>query len=193
MNLLEALQQSRSSKPLKDKVIEYFKDLYSDICDIPSEVDHSIFRGKQRIIKLVNFIKLGWNDEDWDHGYLTDLLEYKLNAMSNELKLRGHAEDSELRSKQLRVAAKALRLWQSERFADIYSIDKYEIVWEPVGELTLSSKIVHADSKIELTSKELDIRQKELNECYKKQRRAAKKYKLIFFKLMYRNYNNFWD
>ena len=193
MNLLEALQKSRDKKTLKAKVVEFFEDTYSDICNIPDDISHSIFRGKQRIIKLVNFIKLGWEDEDWDHGYLTKMLTYKLNAMSNELHLRGHAEDSELRAKQLRVAAKALNLWQSDKFTDIYNMDKYETTWKSVGDRTVSSHIVHADTKIPLTEDELEIRAKELKESYKKQAKALKKYKLIFFKLIYRNYNNFWD
>lgn len=193
MDLLTAIEQSRAKKTFKSRVVEFFEDAYSDICNIPDDISHSLFRGKQRILKLVNFIKLGWEDEDWDHGYLTKLLTYKLNAMSNELHVRGHAVDSELRSKQLRVAAKALNLWQSDRFVDIYRIDKYETTWKAVGDLTVSSHIVHADTKIPLTEDELKLRARELKESYKKQNKALRKYKLIFFKIMYRNYSKFWD
>ena len=46
---------------------------------------YKIKRFFNKIIRILEFIKLGWRDEDWDYEYMLDLIEFKCKKMRKYL------------------------------------------------------------------------------------------------------------
>ena len=90
MNLRKALDGIQANKSVLTKIKEGYGDAVEHVIDIPYDIKVLFERFTHRMRKLIQFIKLGWDDYDWDHGYLTNILVYKLNAMSVYHKTRGH-------------------------------------------------------------------------------------------------------
>lgn len=198
MNLRETLDEIQDNKSLVAKIKEAYSDIVEYITDIPYDIKVLFQRFMHRTRKLVQFIKLGWNDYDFDHAYLTDLLVYKLNAMSKYHKESGHTEDADKMAKQLRVAAKALRKYTELDHAAVYdrrnpSKVNSEYSWGRTENGLLTLKRVYIGTNTEISENDSKIIQEEMRQSLKYEKRQLKRYKRVFFKIMYDNYLKFWD
>lgn len=198
MNLRKVLDDIQASKSLLTKIKEGYSDIVEYIVDIPYDIGILFQRFNHRTRKLIQFIKLGWNDYDFDHGYLTDLLVYKLNAMSKYHKESGHTEDADKMAKQMRVAAKALQKYTDFNHATDYdrrnpSKINSEHSWNRTESGLLSLKRVYTGTNLELSEEDIKIIREECRQSIRYEKRQLKRYKRIFFKLMYDNYLKWWD
>lgn len=198
MNLRNALDDIQASKSVYTKIKEAYSDVVEYITDIPYDIKVLFQRFTHRTRKLVQFIKLGWNDYDFDHAYLTDLLVYKLNAMSKYHKESGYSVDADKMAKQLRVAAKALQKYtELDHAADYDRRNPSKVNSEPSwcrtenGLLTL--KRVYTGTNTEISEDDSMIIREERRQSMRYEKRQLKRYKRIFFKIMYDNYLKFWD
>ena len=72
-----------------ESIVERLQDLY-----------RSIKRFFQAIKRSYDFAKIGWGNYDWDHGYLFELMLFKLQRIEISLK-NGLAEQSDRKSTRL--------------------------------------------------------------------------------------------
>lgn len=152
-------------------------------------------RTKYRLHKLYDFLCLGWNDFDWDHGFLTDILLYKLDKMANEHEVNGHAENSKELAKLLRIARVSLYNWQKRKVRNRFIKEYMGLV--PVVRAAWTSPVKFTyyypgtDSK--LLPEDEKMYSEAIQYAFKKERKYRRKYKRRFFKIMYENYERVWD
>ena len=185
-------------KTLPKLVKSYIEDFLDMLEDLPYDIQFIYTRTIHRTRKLYDFIKLGWEDQDYDYGYLTDILKYKLDKMSLLHKNEGHAADHNIVAKRLRVASKALTLWQKDDYHSKYCDKKeclaYDYISKPSGEKGFSQLIrVYEGTSIELTDYDEAAVRKIYANARKFETHMKKKYKKIFFRIMYKYYESFWD
>lgn len=175
-----------------DQYIEIIKE---DIVDFYDNLTGYYRRTKHRLQKLYDFLRLGWNDFDWDHGFLTNILLYKLRKMSEEHEKNGHAENSTEIAKLLRTARLSLYNWQKRDVRDRFIKEYMGLV--PVVRMSHISPIYFTyyypgtDSK--LLPEDEKMYSEAISYAHKKERKYRHKYKRKFFKIMYENYERFWD
>ena len=198
MNLRKALDEIQAQKSISTKIKEAYSDVIEYVTDIPYDIKVLFQRFTHRTRKLIEFIKLGWNDYDFDHAYLTEVLVYKLNAMSKYHKESGHTVDADKMAKQLRVAAKALQKYTVLDHSLDYDrrnpskVDS-EYNWSRTDNGLLSLRRVYAGTDVEISEEDAKIIREEMRQSLRYEKRQLKRYKRIFFKIMYDNYLKFWD
>lgn len=198
MNLRKALDDIQARKSTLTKIKEAYSDIVEYITDIPYDIKVLFQRLTHRTRKLIDFIKLGWNDYDFDHAYLTEVLVYKLNAMSKYHKESGHTVDADKMAKQLRVAAKALQKYTVLDHSLDYDrrnpskVDS-EYNWSRTDNGLLSLRRVYTGTEVEISEEDAKIIREEMRQSMRYEKRQLKRYKRIFFKIMYDNYLKFWD
>jgi hypothetical protein len=151
-----------------------------------------------RINKLCDFIKLGWNDYDWDYQFMLDILEYKFKKMENQFKYHGVAEDSNKSEQICRVLHKSLSKYQNDNYINKYK-EKY-LPFDVTFKITRNEDdsviklvTIRSDTLEELTEDETVLYHKVFRRGYKYEKRMKKKYKKIFFKTMYKHLEKLWD
>lgn len=198
MNLRKALDGIQANKSVLTKIKEGYGDAVEHVIDIPYDIKVLFERFTHRMRKLIQFIKLGWDDYDWDHGYLTNILVYKLNAMSVYHKTRGHTVDADKMAKQLRVAAKALQKYTVLDHSLDYDrrhpskVDS-EHSWRNTENGFLTLKRVYTGTNIEISEDDAKIIREEMKQSLRYEKRQLKRYRRIFFKITYDNYLTWWD
>lgn len=85
----------------------------------------------QGIKNLIRWFPIIWNDKDWDHWFLEQLMIQKLHNMADAFDdpLQSCTESAPQKAKQMRLAAKLLRRCQehyySDEYFEYYSVDFY--------------------------------------------------------------------
>jgi hypothetical protein len=151
-----------------------------------------------RVQKLIAFIKLGWNDEDWDHQYLLDILDYKFKAIEKRFTEHQIIQDSKYYAKVARVLHRSLEKAYNDDYHIKYMDKKapFQLDWKfvPADEPGFTRCIwVKSDTKEELTEQENEAYEKVSKRAYKYHARMKKKYKKIFFRTLYKNLDKLWD
>ena len=87
---------------------------------LASLIPKSIRRGFLKIIKIVQYLPVLWEDEDWDWNYILVLLRYKLERtsrciQSNQIIVK---EERDLIAKQIGVVTKLLQRAESDDYGD---------------------------------------------------------------------------
>ena len=193
MGKLNRLIENRKSMT----ILERCEECITFLKYLPEDVSYKCKRAYKRVIKLSKFLALGWNDEDYDHSYLTDMLVYKLNAMSELQKKEGHGVTHLNIAKQLRVARKALQLWQKDDYYINYIDKKEKTAWEyasfPSTEGFFRLERVYTGTDLRVSEKDTIVIGKNSNAARRYEARMKKKYKRIFFRIMYKHYEQWWD
>ena len=192
MGLLAKMIEKRDARPISVKIKEYLEDLILDIKELPYTIKYDIKRFIYRAKKLLDFIKLGWNDEDYDSEFISDLIRYKLDTMSEYFIKSGHVESNEINAKRMRVASKALKQWHRYDFACEY--DRRHSIVEFEYDMDQQYLVkVYKGTKTQLSFNHERIVKEQTREAIKYEKRMKKRYKKIFFKIMYNHYLEFWD
>lgn len=194
MDLLTTIKQRREARTLPVKIKEYLSDIKDYILDIPYTIKCDYRRFTFRVKKLVDFIKLSWNDEDYDSEFMSDLIRYKLDSMVEYFTKHGHAESNDLNAKRMRVASKALKQWHRYDFSEVY--DRRHGIVEFEYDFDMDSPYlvkVYKGTSTPLTTNHERIVKEQTRESIKFEKRMKKRYKKIFFKIMYNHYLEFWD
>ena len=79
------------------------------ITDVPRNIKYGI----QNLIKWFPVI---WKDRDWDHYYLYQILEFKLDQMIHLHRNYGHLEDNELYASQMETCSKILNRLKADDY-----------------------------------------------------------------------------
>lgn len=95
------------------------------------KIEHFI----KKIKSIFDWSKIIWNDEDWDYGYLLDMLEYKLTRMQKYFKSGKitTTETYEEMLKSLNVAVDACSQLVGDKFEEEFTIPHYDKY--PIGDL----------------------------------------------------------
>jgi hypothetical protein len=192
MGLLAEIIAKRKARPLSVKIKEYLTDLIEDVKELPYTIKYDIKRFVYRAKKLLDFIKLGWNDEDYDSEYISNLITYKLETMSEYFIKCGHAESSDINAKRMRVASKALKQWHRYDFACEYDRRHFVVKFEYDMDQQYLVKVFKGTKTPIGPILELAVKE-QTREAIKYEKRMKKRYKKIFFKIMYNHYLEFWD
>lgn len=157
-------------------------------------------RFANRALKLWDFIKLGWNDNDWDYEYTYELLRYKFKKQEEYFLNSNIAVDNIKSAKIARVLNKSLDRFNGNKF-DYY--EKYrekhlpfkvDFAFIPAEDPNYRTMIwVYEDSKIPLSTSDLELMQSVSNKAAKYERRMVKKYRKIFYRTMYKHMEELWD
>jgi hypothetical protein len=192
MGLLAKMIEKRDARPISVKINEYLEDLVFDVKELPYTIKYDIKRFIYRAKKLLDFIKLGWNDEDYDSEFISDLIRYKLDTMSEYFIKSGHAKSNERNAKRMRVASKALKQWHRYDFSCEY--DRRHSIVEFEYDMDQQYLVkVYKGTKTPLSPNHERIVKEQTREANKYEKRMKKRYKKIFFKIMYNHYLKFWD
>ena len=80
-----------SKTTLKDKLIEFF---------------WPVVRIYRKVCRSLAFAKLGWNNYDWDHAYLLELMIFKMKRMQKACFEEGHHIPEKLPQQSLKLCIK---------------------------------------------------------------------------------------
>jgi hypothetical protein len=86
-----------------------------------------IVRNYRRICRSLAWAKLGWNNYDWDHAYLLEVIEFKLKRMQREIVVQGHHIPDKATDQSLRLAIKLVGKLQKHDYG--YFCDQHIAKW----------------------------------------------------------------
>lgn len=158
-------------------------------------------RIQHRITKLFQFIKLGWNDNDWDYGYTYDILKYKLECQLDTFNNSPIHMENTFSAKVCRVALKALDKFHYDKFeyhsnyAEKNLPFKYKMSFVPSPDIQGCSRMVwvYEDSEQPLALVDLELKNKVGREAIALEQRMHKKYKDLFYNLLNKHMDTLWD
>lgn len=146
-----------------------------------------------RIGKLITFIKLGWNDYDWDSQYLFDIMLVKLKQMENHFKLHGVAENHLTTAKQIRVARKCLDYYVNKENTHYEIAQKYHKINYDFDFSGTSIDRVCGRTNLLLSPRENKLIDK-MNRKYEiQENKKRRKAKLRAFRIMFKYERHWWD
>lgn len=143
----------------------------------------------KKVKKVLQWIPVLWNDGDFDHGYLFDIIDYKLERMSKAIKEEGWSEEHLETAASIDEARRLLERMLSIQYecspemSDILDeLDGYTV------ETPLDNGAVRWDTSS--TPQELSDRfKKQLDIDHKRAMKARKK----FFSYFRNNFDKWWD
>lgn len=162
---------------------------------------HSIKKAHFRITRLIDFIKLGWNDYDWDYGFTYTLLHYKFKKQAEYFAKSGIAQDHKHTAKACRVLYKSLSKFEQydndyfNKYMEKKLPFKYDMSFGKVNHSTeLSSVIwVYEGTNTPLSEADTALKLKIVGRAMRYEQRMIAKYRKIFYKTMDKYMERFWD
>ncbi len=122
-----------------------------------------------RLKRIIEWVPILWNDEDWDYAYLLKIIDYKLGRM--KLSMRdGHATDSPKRAHEISTAQ--FLLWNMDHDPD----DEWDLWYNTHAAEDLSDPMTKEKRKALKLSGE------------RRERNWA-----AFWEFMSKNMRNWWD
>jgi hypothetical protein len=155
----------------------------------------------RRTNKLIDFIKLGWEDYDWDYGYTYELLHYKFKKQAEYFEKSGLVEGSDYMAKVCRVLYKSIERFEEKGDFDFFSkyMEKklpFKTDWKfvPSDRPGFSTTIwVYEGTDIPISTADAELKSKMIRRAANFEQRMKKKYRKIFYKTMYKNMEKLWD
>lgn len=102
---------------------------------------HFIYKLGRFIKRLFMYLPILWKDEDWDYGYLYNLIEFKLKRMSVELDNDVIHKDAHKRARQIRICLAYLDRYRNWTEYVEYPMDDIQWVKADIG-----YKMIHTNS-----------------------------------------------
>ena len=137
---------------------------------------------KYGLINLWKYRKIIWNDRDFDHFYLLELVEFKLRNMSDMQKNHGHSTVSKDISEELLEAADLVKQLKDDDFMDYSHID------EKFGELEFLDNTLKRPLEYDNEEEIARLTLEEMHRSNKEKQRVQRK----LFNLL-KKYENWWD
>lgn len=143
-----------------------------------------------RISKLFTWLSLGWKDQDYDYKYFISILETKLNSMHTYFLHDGlNTIDRNTNIKALRLALKCLTHWQKTDWIDVYRVNTKMFRWK----ISKRGVLYNDEKGTFATDNELKRFNKFMWNATKFKKRMKKRYKKLFFRILYKHLENMWD
>src|SRR5574343_1898758 len=92
------------------------------------------------IIRICQWIPILWKDRDWDHGFLTNIVVFKLQRIRDDIKKRDITESTKRTEKQINYALFLIDQIQNDiptRFAQ-----ENDILLDKWGELEFRDRVL---------------------------------------------------
>jgi len=159
-------------------------------------------RAYKRAVKLVEFIKLGWEDRDWDYMYTYALLEYKIKKMETLFKESSIHDDHKFSQKVCRVLRKSMKKFLNEDFYEDfldkncpikYSSEVLPAVRESSGRQFYTMVDCIPGTKTPHTEADRYIISYYRIKAFEVERGMKKKYKAIFYNTLSKYMDTLWD
>jgi hypothetical protein len=158
-------------------------------------------RFKRRVLKLIDFVKLGWEDNDWDYGYTYTLLHYKFKKQAEYFEKLGIAQDNKYTAKICRVLYKCIERFEQKEGFDYFNMYaekklpfKTDFKFIPLQDIDGSRLVtVYEGTDIPLSTADAELKLKIIRRAANFEHRMTKKYRKIFYKTMYKNMEKLWD
>ena len=195
-NLLEKISSKIDEFRWEDG---WLNDKVDDLLTFLKDIFYYNPRGFIRNLKRsIDYVKLGWNNYDWDGGYLYEVIQFKLKRMLPELE-NGHAipnQYNELKALKLaiKLGDKLLNSWDSyKQFSDLHN--------KKWGEVNISFEKVEGSKCSRIlsnrpnanTEEEKEKENKELREAWKKDRNREDRDRKIYFGILEKYIDFMWD
>ena len=161
------------------------------IKDTPRNIKY----GVQNLIKWFYII---WTDRDWDHYFLYQILEFKLDQMIHLHRNYGHLEDNELYASQMETCSKILNRLKSDDYYDD-TFHEYNKKW---GQAQMNWSECDDDSELcelhithpNVKTLKDEIQEKlEFKQCIQNENDLRENDLDILFKTMRKNIQKWWD
>lgn len=154
-----------------------------------------------RANKLIDFIKLGWEDNDWDYGYTYKILHYKFKKQAEYFEKSGLVDGSDYMAKVCRVLYKSIERFEEKEGFDFFTMYmdkklpfKTDFKFVPAEHSDYSTMIsVYAGTDIPLSTSDMELKSKIVRRAANFEYRMKKKYRKIFYRTMYKNMEKLWD
>lgn len=168
--------------------MEHFKNIY-----------YTIKRFFRNLKRSIAFAIIGWNNYDWDYGYLYELILFKLERMQSEL-INGIAEHDKATLQSLRICIKLLKKLKFRdytHFTDLHysKWGQPELVFHKIKKDGIANP--HVGSILELkyekaiTEEQKEQQKKEFLEAYRKDNEQEMRDIRLLFDIM-KKYNKAW-
>lgn len=175
------------------KFDEWLKDKEDDVI-------HELKKAYFRITRLIDFIKLGWNDYDWDFGYTYTFLHYKFKKQAEYFAKSGIAQDHKHTAKICRVLYKSLAKFEQHdddyfnKYMEKKLPFKYEMSFSKLDGKDLSRLVwVYKDTDIPLSEADTALKSKIVGRAMRYEQRMVSKYRKIFYRTMDKYMEKLWD
>lgn len=85
----------------------------------------------RKLARSVAYARIGWNNYDFDSGYVLQLLLFKLERLQNYLLTQGHTVQDKTTLQSLRLAIKLLNRLTNDNYSYFY--DRHNAKWNPTN------------------------------------------------------------
>jgi len=140
----------------------------------------------KKIIRLIKWIPVIWNDRDWDYLYLINIMTFKLSQMEKYFIKSEILIDKDKHFITQRI--KTLKKFLNKVYDEEYEAEFLEILDKKYGKYNIISD-THTNSKGEKIKVDKDERTKLFLKSQEKQRRAED----LVWRLFNHSLRHFWD
>ena len=177
-----------------NKINNWLKDKEDDII-------HRVKKAYFRIVRLIDYIKLGWEDYDWDYGYTYNYLHFKFKKQAEYFAKSGIAQDHKHTAKVCRVLYKSLERFQQHnddyfsKYMDKKLPFKYSMSFAKLNEETGMSRViwVYEGTDIPLSEADSALKSKIVGRASRYEQRMVTKYRKVFYSTMDKYMEKLWD
>lgn len=170
------------------EVLESVSDFFGNI--------YYLVRGFFRSVKRsYDYAKFGWNNHDYDYGYLLELMHFKLKRLENAI-LNGYAERNKQTNQSIRICIKLLKKLAFKDYG--YFTELHYKKWgepEMVYSESDSKGLVRAEIKYKnvITDEDKKQQTQEFLEAYKKDEEQEQRDVRLLFSIMAKYHKRWWD
>lgn len=171
------------------------KELLESISDFFGNIYYSV-RGFFRSVKRsYDYAKFGWNNHDYDYGYLLQLMHFKLKRIENTIQ-NGYAEPDKKTNQSIRICIKLLKklaFKDYDHFTELHYTKwgQPEFVFDNPDSNGLSNLEIKHKNAISHEDRQLQ-RQELLEACRKDEEQEQRDVKLLF-SIMAKYHKRWWD
>lgn len=77
----------------------------------------------RKLRNLIRWLPVIWNDENWDHYYIFEILKKKLIFMSEDIRMNGHHVSAEYDANKMMLCVRLIEKVQNEEYMEVLEND----------------------------------------------------------------------
>jgi len=143
------------------------------------------------------YAKIGWDNYDFDAGYMLTLLLFKLKRLQDFLLYKGNAVQDKDTLQSLRLAIRLLKRLTNDRYSYFY--DRHNAKWNPTGikmtfkELPDSDLLEMVSYRHQLPAEEQEREGAELRQAFELDDAMRERDARWCFSILAKYYRHWWD
>lgn len=161
------------------------------------KIDHTYYNIKRGILNIITWFPVIWNDRDWDHWHLYNILYKKLEMMENLQRNHGCHVDNVKVADQIKVCKLLLKRLIDDNYLENATVN-HDKKW---GELSMFTREIegsdcvsmHTKTTKDLTEKESEIERVERHRLYKHSDNMKEQDLDMLFRIIRKRIQGWWD